>query len=308
MKNQKENKENSEITHAGELKFGGITVPCFVLRDGTRIISGRGVQEALRIRDRPEDGEKRGGYILPTFLQSKALKPFVDSTLEMAKLNPRKCYRGNIEYHGFEATALTDLCDAILDARNSGAKLTDRQQIVAVQCEIIVRSLARVGIIALVDEATGYQEVRDKDALQKFLARFLNEEQAKWIKTFPDEFFEMIFRFKGLTWTTANKGKKPQWIGYFINNYVYSRLAPKVLSELRRLNPKNEDGKRKGKHTQWIDMDYGHPKLIEHLNLLVAFAQAAGYNESNWKRMIERARPQFKDGTASPQLPFNDIE
>jgi len=96
MKNQKENRENSEITHEGILEFGGITVPCFVLKDGTRIISGRGIQEALKIREKPEEGGKRGGYILPTFLQSKALKPFVDGKLEMAKLNPRKCYRGGI--------------------------------------------------------------------------------------------------------------------------------------------------------------------------------------------------------------------
>jgi len=81
---------------AGILEFGGITVPCFVLKDGTRIISGRGIQEALKIREKPEEGGKRGGYILPTFLQSKALKPFVDGKLEMAKLNPRKCYRGGI--------------------------------------------------------------------------------------------------------------------------------------------------------------------------------------------------------------------
>lgn len=65
------------------------------------------------------------------------------------------------------------------------------------------------------------------------------------------------------------------------------------MSELRRLNPKNEKGNRKGKHTQWIDIDYGHPKLKEHLNILIAFGRASGYNMNNWKRMVERALPNL---------------
>jgi hypothetical protein len=145
--------------------------------------------------------------------------------------------------------------------------------------------------------------------LQQFLSKFLNEEQAKWVKTFPDEFFESLFKMKGLTWSLANKGKKPQYIGHYINNYVYSRLAPSVLSELRKLNPKDEDGKRKGKHTQWIDIDYGHPKLKEHLSILIAFARATGYNWNNWSRMVERALPKYdQDGSAAQEIGFTDID
>jgi hypothetical protein len=38
---------------------------------------------------------------------------------------------------------------------------------VAAQSRELLTSLAKVGITALVDEATGYQKVREKDALQK---------------------------------------------------------------------------------------------------------------------------------------------
>ena len=35
----------------------------------------------------------------------------------------------------------------------------------ALRAEMLVRALAKVGIIALVDEATGYQDIRDQDTL-----------------------------------------------------------------------------------------------------------------------------------------------
>jgi hypothetical protein len=46
-----------------------------------------------------------------------------------------------------------------------------------------------VGIIALVDEATGYQKVREKQALQLKLQAFIAEDMQEWAKLFPDEFW-----------------------------------------------------------------------------------------------------------------------
>lgn len=125
--------------------------------------------------------------------------------------------------------------------------------------------------------------------------------------TFPSEFFEAIFKMKGWTWKQAST-KKPQVVGHYINNYVYSRLAPQVLTELRKLNPKNEKGNRKGKHPQWINPDFGHPKLKEHLTVLTMFAKATGYNWANWQRMVERALPKYEqDGSAVEEIPFEDV-
>ncbi|MBA3829866.1 MAG: P63C domain-containing protein [Taibaiella sp.] len=289
------------------IRLGNTEIPCYVLEDGTRVLSGRAIQKAIGY-------EGSSGDWLKKFVATKNISQNINPDIIAGLLEPiefeRKDAGGSqpITY-GYEATKLIDLCDALIDLKKAGV-LKENQLVYAEQAEMIIRAVAKVGIIALVDEATGYQQIRDKDALQKFLEKFLVEERGKWIPTFPDEFFEMIFKMKGLTWTTANKGKKPQWIGHWINNFVYSRMAPKVLAELRKLNPKNDRGNRKSKHTQWIDVDYGHPKLIEHLNLLVAFALAVGYNETNWKRMIERARPKFDqtDGSAAQEIPFNDID
>lgn len=295
-----------EITHEGVLVLNSLEIPCFVLKDGTRVLSGRGLQEALRIRDRLE-GEKRGGYILPLFFSRKALKPYVDNNIKVANLKPILCYRGNQMIHGYEATVMADLCDAILEARKAGVKLTERQRIVADQAEMIIRSLAKVGIIALIDEATGYQEVRDKHDLRAFLRKFLLEEKTRYIDAYPDEFFEMIFKMRGLTWSKANKGKNPRYFGHYINNYVYSRLGPEVLYSLRKLNPKTTKGNRLTKHYNYTSPDLGFPKLKEHLNILIAFGKAAGYNWNNWVRMVERAFPKFsQNGSIAQELPFDD--
>ncbi len=112
---------------------------------------------------------------------------------------------------------------------------------------------------------------------------------------------------RNLNWTLANKGRKPQYIGHYLNNFIYSRIAPNVLIELRKVNPKDETGKRRAKHTQHIDIEYGHPKLKEHLSILIAFAKAAGYNWANWERMVNRALPKFEsNGSQIQEIGFTE--
>ena len=64
--------------------------------------------------------------------------------------------------------------------------------------EILVRGLARVGITVLIDEATGYEEVKARDELQQILEAYVAAELRPWMKMFPDEFFEQIDRLQGL--------------------------------------------------------------------------------------------------------------
>jgi hypothetical protein len=287
------------------IRLGTTEVPCYVLEDGTRVLSGRAIQKAIGYSGSSGDWLKK-------FVNTKAISASIPTEIVAGLSEPIKFLRVDaggsqpITY-GYEATKLIDLCDALLDLKKAGV-LKESQIIYAEQAEVIIRSVAKVGIIALVDEVTGYQEKREKDELQRFLTKFIKEERGVYIKTYPDEFFQAIFKMRNLTWKEANKGKKPQYIGHYINNYVYSRIAPKVLTELRRTNPK--DGvtrKRKGKHTQHIDIDFGHPKLKEHLTVLTAFAKAVGYNWINWQRMVERALPKFDaDGSVAAELPFNE--
>jgi hypothetical protein len=236
-------------------------------------------------------GSSRGGDRIAQFASQDRLKPFVSKNLSSETFGPIefRTPQGNRAL-GYEATILADICDAVLEARKEGT-LTKRYERIAAQCEILVRGFARVGIIALVDEATGYQADRARDGLAKILEAFVAKELRKWVKTFPADFYREMFRLRGLSYTGSVK--KPQYIGHLTNDLVYSRLAPGVLDELRALTPRNEKGHLKNKLFQRLTEDVGHPKLREHLASVTALMKAA----DKWPQfmaMVDRALPRYK--------------
>jgi hypothetical protein len=281
-----------KATHTGELKMGIINIPCAVLEDGTRVITQRGIYRAIG-RSYSTGGltPKGGAQPIPRFLSPLNLKPFISDDLRCA-LEPLRIKGKGIGRgaYGFKAEILPEICNVYLDARSAGI-LTPNQLKFAARCEILMRGFAKVGIIALVDEATGYQEIRDRIALQKILDKYLLAEYAKWAKRFPDEFYQLMFKFKGWQWRGMSINR-PSVVGKYTNDLVYERLAPGLLNELRRLNPPDEYGRRKVRHQQWFTEDIGHPALQKHLAILIAFMKAA----PNWNvfhRMVERALPKL---------------
>ncbi len=86
--------------------------------------------------------------------------------------------RGGGKAHGFEATVLADFCEVVLAARDKGLPAPNQLHI-AKQCEILIRGFARVGIIALIEEATGYQKDRSRRALEEILDLFIKDELGK---------------------------------------------------------------------------------------------------------------------------------
>lgn len=65
-----------EILYEGILDLAGIEIPCYVLDDGTRVLSGRKMQEALKIVD-VEEGKQTAGTRLNRYLEQKTLEPFI---------------------------------------------------------------------------------------------------------------------------------------------------------------------------------------------------------------------------------------
>ncbi len=187
--------DKNKIIHEGEIDLAGLIISCYVLEDGTRILSGRGMQTALSMTD-DEDDKKTAGSRFNRHLAQKSLQPYLYNEKEVDHYTPVECYRGDQKINGYEATVLADVCDAFLEARKH-TKLSKRQEIIADQCEILIRSFAKVGIVALVDEATGYQYKRERFELQKILNAYISEEILKWQLTFTDEFYKEIYRPKG---------------------------------------------------------------------------------------------------------------
>jgi hypothetical protein len=194
--------------------------------------------------------------------------------------------------YGYEATILVKLCDAVLAARREG-KLHYQQAHIAERCEILVRALAKTGIIALVDEATGYQEVRPRDDLAQILRQFVAVELQKWLSTFPVDFYREMYRLNG--WDYSNmkpNSPKPLTVGRLTDDIVYKRLAPGVRDELRRLTERDEQGRFKTKLHQRLTGDVGHPRLREHLSAVVALMKASE-DWAGFKRALNRALPKY---------------
>lgn len=242
-----------EVLCAGELKLGNVAIPCYVTQEGQRLISGRGMQEALRLVDVevPRSGEKPGSR-LTRLLNGKYLKPLIFKEKSPDHFSPIKIrFQGKL-IHGFNAEMLADICEGMLAARSSGVNLTPRQIVVATQCEILLRGFAKVGIAALIDEATGYQNVRPADALRAYLETILRKELAAWVKRFPDEFYENIYHLKGWPWPGMAKNRYSV-VARYTNDLIYERLAPGLKEEFDRRNPRDEKGRRKHKNHQWFD-------------------------------------------------------
>lgn len=275
------------------LQLGELSIPCYVLEDGTRVFSGRGIQKIL-------GSTATSGKWLEKFVNSDEISPYlavkktgISSVLDKLS-SPIKFYRPSAggsqsETYGYEVTLLIDICDAIISSSETG-KFNDES--IIKNANIIIRAVAKVGIIALVDEATGYdkEKKRAKDELQKFLTQFLSDEASKWVKTFEDSFFEIIYKMRGWNWNMTNK--RPGVVGQWINNIVYERIAPLTLSTLNDKNPKNEKGYRKDKHHQFFTEDIGKPKLKEYLASVEALGRASNYNWDIFMELLDRAFPK----------------
>lgn len=285
-------KTNLKALYDGVLEIGeNYRIDSAVLDDEnrTRVLNQKEVVKAL---GRSRGGSKRGEAKLPRWISAQNLTTYISVDLRKAILNPivYKSSNGNIS-HGIEATKLVDICEMWLDLEKSG-KIHDSQRETARRAYILIKGLAKTSIIALVDEATGYFEAKEraKDTLQRFLRRALQDEAVKWIKTFQDEFFEMIFIMKGWNW--ANTTKKPGVVGHYINDLVYSRIAPSLVEELRAKKPK-VDGIRKKRHHQYLTRDFGHPILKEHIAGIIALGRASGYNWNIFIKMADKAYPVY---------------
>lgn len=291
----------------GEFSLGSYSVACAVLEDERRIITQAAFLRTLGRSRSPKAGTGVFSTIedVPFFLQAEVLKPFIDDALK-ASVRPI-FYRSKSGGRGvgYDAIALKNVAEAYLQFRDDcyerNGELPLRYKKMVQAADLVIRGLAEVGIVALVDEATGYQDVRRRAALQEVLDSFLLKELAAWAKRFPDEFYKQIFRLRGWEWR-GRRFNPPQVVAKYTNDFVYDRLAPGIREELERRMPRNEEGQKKGKLHQLFTEDVGHPALAQHLHAVITLMKASG-DWAQFKRLLDKSLP--KRGDTLP-LPLND--
>ncbi len=302
--------------YAAILDLRGVKLPCAVIEgrgdtEVRRVLSEHGITRAIlggrsgaskRLKSAAPDNRAP----MPLFLAPPRLKPFISQDLIDGPLKPIDYVHGKRVVKGYEASILVDVCNVWLQAREAG-ELQGQQLGKAQKAEILLRALAKTGIDALIDDVTGYQEIRDRLALQAILDKYLTDEFSKWTKKFPDEYYKEVFRLKGLSYPSIGT-QRPQWIGHVTNSIIYSRLAPGVLKVLKKKNPRSPKGHRPRKFFQHLTRDFGIPELRDCLQKVITVMKTC--DDSDWEDFeyrLSRALPKYGDTmtmpTAKPKPP-----
>jgi hypothetical protein len=269
----------------GKLKIGAAQFSVYVLDNRKRVMAQREVVRVLT-------GNVKGD--LGRYLDSQNLQAYIskDRILEQTiKFSvPGTQYEG----HGYEATLLLDICDAYLRARQE-RKLLPQQEAIATQAEIITRACAKVGIIALIDEATGYQEFRKKQELQLKLQAFIAEDLQEWALMFPPEFWFELARLEGVHYSPRSR---PLRWGKYIMAFVYDAVDGngEVGKVLRKKNP---DPHFKQNHHQWLK-EFGRQRVHDQVQKVITIMKLCD-DMDDFRKKFARV---FTKAVFDPQMSF----
>jgi len=272
---------------SGKLAIGNVEFNVYVLDNRKRVMAQREVVRALT-------GKLSGD--LPRLLEGEGLSDFIDVANLLAQTISFSIPGTQYKAIGYEATLLLDICDAYLRARDE-KKLTGRQLKLARQAEIITRACARVGITALIDEATGYQEFRQKQELQLKLQAFIAEDLQEWAVMFQPEFWFELARLEGIHYSPRSR---PLRWGKYIMAFVYDAIDADVGKELRKKNP---DPHYKQNHHQWMK-EFGKQKVHDQIERVVTIMKLC----ENMEDFRQKFAKVFKKTAVSDQLNFDWME
>jgi hypothetical protein len=262
-----------KATHSGIINIAGKEIACDVLEDGRRVLRQSTFLNAMgKARAGGGASKRENDTKIPIFVSANNLTPYL--TQEILDRGVPITYKSKDgkKLNGYGADVLPLACKVYCDA-DEAMILQERQKPIAKVCRLILQGLALLGITGLVDEATGFQHVRDKDELQKLLDKFIDKELQPWTKKFPLEFFNHIKRIYGL----EELKRAPAFAGHLINRYIYNEISPEILDELKKKNPVLESGKRKHYHHQLLTLDMGCPALekqIIKINTLMSLSES----------------------------------
>ena len=255
----------------GDVDFAGRLISCAVLDSKMRVLTQQSFLSTLGRAPKAKGGQgsaqmmRSGG--LPPFLAAENLLAFISDELRQAAMPVVFRTKRGQKAYGYDARLLPLVCEVYLKARDAHlaafkdaqerrrrgedveAKpvLMSSQEPIVVACDLLVRSMAKEHIVSIVDRATGYQEQEVRDEITKILEAYIAPHLMPWTLKFPDEFFKQVYKIHGWKYIVGNR-KMPQYVGKFINEYVYDALPPGVLEKLKELNPVKDAGYRATQH------------------------------------------------------------
>lgn len=281
-----------EALYPGILTLSGVEIPVYVLSNGQRVIARIAATKLLT------DSKTRQAD-LESYLRVEGLKTFLDVESVRARMvtfRQKEVEMLNQTVMGLPSDLFIEICRAYVSALDActnpelSVTLTDRQKEIAIRAGMLLAACAKVGLDALIDEATGYQYLRPEDALEIKLKLYLEEEMRKWEPTFPVQLWEQFGRL------TKWKGKlhhRPKYWGKLVMRLIYEYLDPDVAEWLRGNAPKPQKGQN---YHQWLSSQYGLRKLVEHIWMVIGVASTCSDIEELKQQMEEKhgKKPGFQ--------------
>lgn len=286
---------------SGELIIGESALPAYVLDDERRVFSTKGMLQSLDFKPNANADEVFNAQDVKPYLPARTsgLITFLTDTGNIAK--------------GYDVERFMDICHAFSEALDAGVLRNARNVEAARKANAIIRACSKIGIIALVDEATGYQYARAENALQFKLKLYLAEEMRGWEKTFPDDLWKEFARLT--RWNGEPTKNRPRYWGYLVMELIYRYLDREVATYLKENKPKPKKGQN---YHQWFNDDYGIKKLVEHINRVIGMAQGCETIEELQEKMAYKygEKPQQLDlflsgfsrqDALTLDIPFDDV-
>lgn len=277
-----------QASHQGILSIAGKNIDCVVTETGERILSVKNVFETF---GRTQRGYRRldKGIIMPPFMDALNLVPFIsDELYELIEPIEYRDLKGKIS-KGYRADILPQICLTYLKANTAGV-ITKNQAKMVDASHVLIAAFSTVGIIALVDEATGYQQDRLKDGLNRILEAYISKALQPYISTIPADYYKELFRLRNFEYDEKTIHKTPSYYGHIMNNIIYARLAPGVLEELKRTTPRNEKGRLKYRYFQKLTANTGYVKLKEHIASVVSIMKLSN-DYQDFIQKLDRIHP-----------------
>jgi hypothetical protein len=275
-------------------------------KDNTRVLTQAGFASALGRTRNPTSIQSSNPNDpvtnLPVFLRARNLEPFISNDLIRSSTpiifeTERGGGFGGNKALGYRAQLLPDVCWVYHEAKMAG-KILPSQEHIAEACTRLLKGLTNVAIDALVDEATGFQDIRTKNALAKLLEKYVSPEALPWVKTFDDEFYKEMFRLHGYAYDPSSV-KRPMVFAKRTED-IYDRLAPGVRKQLQRLVKRGSSGRPSEKLFQHLTEEEGYRALADHLKGIKAIMRASK-NIEEYKELVQRSFPKVGSNL---DLPF----
>jgi len=234
---------------SGTLDIGDVSFPCYVLSNGKRVIIQR---EVVRLMT----GHAKGG--IDRYLQSSILSRYLDPNKIESQTVEFKLQGTGQKAVGYEGTLLVEICDAYLKARDDKIVSKYHENLVR-RAEIVLRACAKVGIIALIDEATGYDKFKRKHEYQLKLQAFIADDLQEWALMFPPEFWYELARLENIHYSPRSR---PLRWGKYVMAFVYAAVDKDIAKELKNRIPNPQHGQ----NLHQLLKEYGRERMAAQLN------------------------------------------